>query len=32
MAGNVMLILPIMLVFLYAQKQIIKAFTYMGDK
>lgn len=32
MAGNVMLVLPIMIVFLAAQKQIIKAFTYLGDK
>lgn len=32
MAGNVMLVVPIMLVFLGAQRQIIKAFTYIGDK
>lgn len=32
MAGNVMLVIPIMIVFLFAQKQIIKAFTYIGDK
>lgn len=32
MAGNVMLIIPILIAFFLAQKQIIKAFTYMGDK
>lgn len=32
MAGNVMLIIPIMLLFFGAQRQIIKAFTYIGDK
>ncbi|MGL4737464.1 MAG: carbohydrate ABC transporter permease [Cellulosilyticaceae bacterium] len=32
MAGNVMLIIPILIAFAFAQKQIIKAFTYMGDK
>lgn len=32
MAGNVMLVIPILIVFILAQKQIIKAFTYMGDK
>ncbi len=32
MAGNIMLILPIIVVFLYAQKQIIRAFTYIGGK
>lgn len=32
MAGNLMLILPILVVFIAAQKRIIKAFTYMGDK
>lgn len=32
MAGNVMLVIPILIAFLLAQKQIIKAFTYMGDK
>lgn len=32
MAGNMMLIVPILLVFLIARKQIIKAFTYMGVK
>lgn len=32
MAGNIILILPIMLVYILAQKQIIKGFTYMGVK
>ncbi len=32
MAGNVLLIAPVLVVFGVAQKQIIKAFTYMGDK
>lgn len=32
MAGNMMLIVPILLVFIVARKQIIKAFTYMGVK
>jgi sn-glycerol 3-phosphate transport system permease protein len=32
MAGNILLILPIGLVFLFAQRQVIKAFTYMGEK
>lgn len=32
MAGNMMLIVPILLVFLITRKQIIKAFTYMGVK
>jgi sn-glycerol 3-phosphate transport system permease protein len=32
MAGNLMLILPIVLIFIVAQRQIIKAFTYMGEK
>ena len=32
MAGNVILILPIVVVYLLAQKQIIKAFTYSGIK
>ncbi|WP_196594618.1 carbohydrate ABC transporter permease [Pectinatus sottacetonis] len=32
MAGNVMLILPIIIVFILAQKQIIRAFTYFGSK
>ncbi len=32
MAGNVLLIAPVLAVFAVAQKQIIKAFTYMGDK
>jgi len=32
MAGNVMLVLPVILVFFLAQRQIIKAFTYTGEK
>lgn len=32
MAGNIILILPIIIVYLFAQKQIIKGFTYMGVK
>ena len=32
MAGNIILILPILVVYLMAQKQIIKGFTYMGVK
>lgn len=32
MAGNVLLIAPVLVAFIFAQKQIIKAFTYMGDK
>jgi sn-glycerol 3-phosphate transport system permease protein len=32
MAGNVILIAPVLIVFFFAQKQIIKAFTYMGEK
>ncbi|WP_249898757.1 carbohydrate ABC transporter permease [Paenibacillus sp. PK3_47] len=32
MAGNMMLIVPILLVFIVARKQIVKAFTYMGVK
>ncbi len=32
MAGNLLLILPIAAAFLVAQRQIIKAFTYMGEK
>jgi sn-glycerol 3-phosphate transport system permease protein len=32
MAGNVLLVVPALVVFLFAQKQIIKAFTYMGGK
>lgn len=32
MAGNMMLIVPILIVFVVARKQIIKAFTYMGVK
>lgn len=32
MAGNMMLVVPILLVFIVARKQIVKAFTYMGVK
>lgn len=32
MAGNVILIIPIMVVYLFAQKKIIEAFTYTGIK
>ncbi len=32
MAGNVLLLIPIVIAFFFAQKQIIQAFTYMGDK
>ena len=32
MAGNLLLILPIAAVFIVARRQIIKAFTYMGEK
>jgi len=32
MAGNMMLVLPILIVFFFAQKQIIKAFVYSGIK
>ena len=32
MASNVMLTIPIVAVYLLAHKQIIKAFTYLGDK
>lgn len=32
MAGNVMLVVPVLIAFFFAQKQIIKAFTYMGEK
>lgn len=32
MAGNVILVVPVLIVFFFAQKQIIKAFTYMGEK
>jgi sn-glycerol 3-phosphate transport system permease protein len=32
MAGNVLLIAPVLIIFFFAQKQIIKAFTYMGEK
>ena len=32
MAGNVILVIPVLIVFFFAQKQIIKAFTYTGVK
>lgn len=32
MAGNVLLVIPVILVFFLAQRQIIKAFTYTGQK
>lgn len=32
MAGNLILVLPVIIAFLFANKHIIKAFTYMGDK
>ena len=32
MAGNVLLVAPVLIAFFFAQKQIIKAFTYMGEK
>lgn len=32
MAGNVLLVVPVLIAFFFAQKQIIKAFTYMGEK
>ena len=32
MAGNMLLIAPVLVAFFCAQKQIIKAFTYMGEK
>jgi len=32
MAGNLMLIAPVIVLFVLAQKQIISAFTYMGEK
>ena len=32
MAGNLLLIIPIVIVFFIAQKQIIRAFTYTGEK
>lgn len=32
MAGNLLLVLPVVIAFLVANKHIIKAFTYMGDK
>jgi sn-glycerol 3-phosphate transport system permease protein len=32
MAGNLIIIIPILIVFLFAQRQVVKAFTYMGKK
>jgi sn-glycerol 3-phosphate transport system permease protein len=32
MAGNLLLVAPVLVVFFFARKQIIKAFTYMGGK
>ncbi|PRR83798.1 carbohydrate ABC transporter permease [Clostridium vincentii] len=32
MAGNMVLIIPVLIIFFLAQKHIIKAFTYIGDK
>lgn len=32
MAGNMALIIPVLIIFFFAQKHIIKAFTYIGDK
>jgi sn-glycerol 3-phosphate transport system permease protein len=32
MAGNLMLIAPVIILFVVAQKQIVSAFTYMGEK
>ncbi len=32
MAGNIILMLPILMVYFFAQKQIMKSFTYMGVK
>jgi sn-glycerol 3-phosphate transport system permease protein len=32
MAGNMTLIVPVLIIFFFAQKHIIKAFTYIGDK
>ena len=32
MAGNVLISIPIIVIYLFAHKHIIKAFTYMGDK
>lgn len=32
MAGNTLLVIPILIVFFFAQKHIIKAFTYLGEK
>jgi sn-glycerol 3-phosphate transport system permease protein len=32
MAGNMILVVPILIVFLFGQRQIIKAFVYSGVK
>lgn len=32
MAGNMLLVIPVFIAFLFAQKKIISAFTYMGEK
>lgn len=32
MAGNVILVLPILIIFIFAQRQIIQAFVYSGEK
>ena len=32
MAGNVLLVIPVLVAFFIAQKQVIRAFTYMGEK
>ena len=32
MAGNVLLVIPVLAAFFIAQKQVIRAFTYMGEK
>ena len=32
MAGNVLLVIPILIIYFLAQRHIIKAFTYIGDK
>ncbi len=32
MAGNMLLVIPVLIAFLFAQKKIISAFTYMGEK
>ncbi len=32
MAGNLILIVPVLFIYVLAQKRITKAFTYMGEK